>query len=423
MNKVGSIRTQLIEFEQRDTPLDKRYNNIYLNGANNLYPNEIEAAILASPTALKCSRTKAKFIAGREIKVNGSVVKYKDLKPLNNKGHNLYDYNENGSQSIANQGGVFVWVGFGFVGGKIKPTKWEVLDFAKCRISKEDDLDNEGRIYYGDFDGKKKVERWFYPFNPRESAIIEQVKKDAEKKDINIEDALPVHRGQVAFLNLNKNLVYPIAPIHAVYNDADSEYRIGTHTNREIRDGFLGKTMIITQGLDADGIIKVKKDVSEWLGAEGSSGMYHMHVDETDDISKVVELKQLQPQYNDKLFSDTVARLRANIISANEIPQILVDTNNGALFGTSGDAYEAAKVILDQITNSERQAWENFNAKLGLEFEIVPITHQEVAAQEIAEEIEQEIIEEKTIEELPVENKKANFFNRLQNYFNPKNKV
>lgn len=378
------VRAELYEFEKRVIKVEKRYHNLYLNGENNIYPNEYEMVTNASPTALKCQRIKSKFIGGKALKVRGVDVKYRELPSLNNKGHNAYDIIENASQYLAGQRGVYCWVGYGIEGEEIKPNKYEVLDFSMCRIVKEDDMENEGKIYYGDFESRKKVERFFYPFNSNQDVVKAQILRDFEilneknkKKDVtfDLDIAIQNYRGQIAFLNLDKSLVYPLHALHGAYLDADTEYRISIHTNKEVREGFLGKTMVITQNLDDDGIKKIKKDIPEWLGAEGGGGVFHFHVmDNVEDITKVLHIQQLKAQFDDKLFEATEKRTKSNIIGAFNIPAPLVDASDGALFGTSGDAYNELKKIMDDLTESDRQALENFFYKLGLEIEIVPIT-------------------------------------------------
>ena len=56
-----NIRAGLVELWHRVVKVDdKDANNIYINGENNAYPNEVERVINNSPTASRCARLMAK---------------------------------------------------------------------------------------------------------------------------------------------------------------------------------------------------------------------------------------------------------------------------------------------------------------------------------------------------------------------------
>lgn len=425
MEQKRSTRAKLIEFEPKKVEVNAKYNNIYYNGENNLYPNEYEAVMYASPTALKAHSIKTKFIAGRGLKINGVETKYKEQKSLNNKGHNVFDLVENASQSISSQRGVFIWVGYGLKDGEIIKKSYEVLDFSMCRISKEDSFENAGKVYYGDFTKREAVKQWFYPFNDDPGAVASQIKKDfdirkkdAKNKDIefNLISAIENYRGQVFYLNLDKNLVYPTHALHAVYRYADLEYQLSKYFNTNVKNGLLGKVAVLTQGLSDEVVKDVERDIREWLGPEGSDGVYHLDVTQADNLDNVLKVIQVSSNYNEKQFELTNKLAKNAIMGAFNVLPVLIDTADGALFGTSGEAYEAAKTIQDDLTKSDRNAIENAFYKIGLDIEIIPLT----AIDEIVEEQEQQVIEE-AVEEIVEENTipenaqlKKTLYNRLK---------
>ena len=386
-DNLKKYRSTLSEMWTRFTEVDKAQDNIYLNGYNNLYPNEVDAAIDNSPTARRCASVMSKFIAGKGLlNEDGTLVDLQAIGAVNKKGHTAFDIVRGASKSVTRQRGVFLWVGYGFKDGTIAPNAWEVLDFKMCRIAKEDTEENAGKIQYKDWRDTKKAKKdkstafdWFYPFNDKPEVVTSQILADARKAgktDISLEEAIKHFRGQVYFLNLDPELVYPISPIDGgTFNEADTEYRVTLHTNSEVRSGFMGKTAVLTQGLDEEAAEDVVRDIKGWLGAENSSNLYHLDVAQADDLDKVLKIMQVQPQYDEKIFIETTKRIRVNIFGAfNNIPEPLVISSGSALFGTNPETYEQMKMFYTEQTEEERQAIERMMSEVGLNFTIIPLS-------------------------------------------------
>lgn len=427
-NREARSRSRHVKFNnERKVVISNKQNNIYLNGEDNKYPNNHESVMFASPTALKAYRIKSKFTAGRGLKLNGVKIESKYQPSLNLKGHNVFDLVENSAQSTSSQRGVFMWVGYGVKDGKIQPSSYEVLDFNMCRISKEDDLENAGKIYYGDFSKGKKVDKWFYPFNSNKEVVKAQILRDfdiinediKEPKEFELSYAIHNYRGQVFFLNLDKNLVYPTHTLHATYEDAEVEYMLSEYFNKNIKGGFLGKKMIVYQGIDKEIWKEMDDDIIDWLGPEGSEGVYTLGVDQAESLDNVIKIIDVPTSYNEKQFEQTLKTVRNNIMGAFNVLSVLIDTSDKSLFGTSGDAYEAAKKIQDDLTEGDRNAIENMFYKIGLDIEIIPLTALDETVTEndteIIEEVAEEIVKEKE-EDTTTENKtkKESLFNRLK---------
>lgn len=183
---VGKVRAKLQELYTREIKVDKQNKNIYLNGDDNLYPYEIERAINNSPTATRAADIMQKFITGKGVE-NDVLVNKK-------KGYYLSDIVNLAGTDISIQNGFFIWVGYGLdlVGEEFVPVsnKLDVLDYSNTRISKEDDNEYNGRIYYKDYQCKKvnygkdrseTKDEWFYPYNSSPYIIIAQMKADARK--------------------------------------------------------------------------------------------------------------------------------------------------------------------------------------------------------------------------------------------------
>jgi len=389
MAKSNLVRATLKELWTRLIKPDKTINWIYLNGENNLYPNECERVILLSPTATRSANMFAKYVAGAGVRVSkGSpnIIAYKDLPFVNNKQQKITNIINIAAKSLSKHRGVFFWVGYGLKDAKLIPNQIEVLDYKKCRLSKEDASENKGKVYFHDWEaattlgGSKKNMKWFYPFNNNEDVILAQIKADAKEQskkagvEIELEEAIKNYRGQVFYLNLDSELIYSLSTIDSVYNEADTENRISLHSNNEVRTGFLGKTAVITNGLDEDTAKDVVSDVSKWLGAENSASLYHLDLEEVEDIDKAFKILQVGAQYNEKLFIETSKRLKTNIFGAfNNIPEPLVMSSASALFGTAADTYTEMKLFYSEQTETEREELQEALALLGFPVIIKPI--------------------------------------------------
>lgn len=375
------LYTRIIKpVEDKDSKIE-----VYWNGENNHYPTEIERVVNLSPSASRASKIMGKFISGKGLKDEA-----KDIIVNPHKTYKLSKIAYIAGQNMAKQGGVWIHRGFGFDDDlNLVPKTLDILDYAKCRKATDDDEGYSGKIIYKDycakktFGGKKESSKWFYPFNDSQEVIIAQIKSDyKEKGGEETEDLatmLPHYRGQVFYLNLTPEYEYALAPIDPVYNDADTEARIQTYTNKEVRTGFLGKTAVLTQGLDEETSKKVDEDVSKWLGDENSGGIYRLDVEQSNDLDNVLKVIQLKAQIDPKLFSDTKKELRSSILGAfNSIPELLVISGDGALFGTSGETYEQAKVFYNEQTSDERWMLSETLTFMGFPCEIEPIVNTDI---------------------------------------------
>lgn len=341
-NKVGKFVASIVELFTREVKAGGQ-KDIYKNDADNLYPNRVELVERNSVTAFAASNKLKSFIIGNgfvDTSFNDRVVnKAKRLKG--------YDFLSLLAHSLKTHRGAFVHVNYDMDG---EVNYLDVLDYKKCRISKEDSTGHPGKIYYHDWSGEKKFDRgdikcrWFYPFNKDVAIINEQRAKDAKaRKDETIEGLIRSYRGQVFFLNLDPTEVYPYAWVHPAYNDADNEYRISLYRNTNLRSGFLNKTMIIPNGLDEESQNDFDEAVRGWLGAENSSSVFVFKpkedVAELDNLIKTIELKGT---YDSKRFEKDEESVANNIRKSYlSIPKILIDPED-SFFGSSGEAFVKA---------------------------------------------------------------------------------
>lgn len=346
-NKIGKFVASLVElFSRTVDPSGEK--NIYLNDTDNLYPNRVELVERNSVTAFSASNKLKSFITGRGFlnsEYNEKIVNKK-------KGTSGYNFLSHVSNSLGTHRGVFVHVNYDIEGNV---NYLNVLDFKKCRIAKEDAFGYPGKIYYKDWENKKKFSmstsgskegRWYYPFNSDPEIVMKQRLNDVKLEKISnptAEDLLTHYRGQVFFLNLDEMEVYPYAWLHPAYNDADNEYRISLYRNTNLRTGFLNKTILIPNGLDKETQNEFDESVREWLGAEGTSSVFVLKPgEEVLDPSKLITAVELKGSFDSKRFENDEIAVANNIRKSYlSIPKILIDPED-SFFGSSGEAFKEA---------------------------------------------------------------------------------
>lgn len=345
-------RASIIELFNRAIGLKDKRTKVYYNGDNDNYPSEIRRVIQNSVTATAAAKTMANFIVGKGPSINPEVNKM--------KGYTLYDISEMAADDIAEQKGVYFHVNYDIEGN----TNYiDVLDYERCRISKEDDLGYGGLIYYYPDLTKPREFKSFYPFNSKIEVINAQRRKDATYKgEVIVADLVNKYRGQVFFLNLEPKKVYPLAYVDPVYNDADSEFRVGEFKNTTIRKGFIGKVVATVLKTDDEkerkGIDKALKDL---LGSENSGNLMKLEteVDADGKLMEVIRFDKVDSNIDDKLFAHTEKSIQENILTAfNNVPKQLVMSADSALFGSSGDALREMQLFYQSQVRNERMKLE-----------------------------------------------------------------
>lgn len=344
--KLGKYFASIIELFNREIkPIGDK--NIYENDVDNLYPNRVEIIEKNSVTAISASGKLKAFIVGKGF-VNQSFNEMIVNKPKKMKGYHFLDKVAN---SLKTHKGAYIHVNYDFEG---KVNYLDVLPYKKCRRSKEDDLGNNGLIYYKDwskgqekgFATKKENTKWFYPYNSDNKIILDQRKRDLKEANIKSPkdtDIITEYRGQVYFLTLEEDEIYPSAWINPAYNDADSEFRLSLYRNTGFRNGFLDKTIVIPNGLDEETSTELEEEMRKWLGSENSSSLFMFAPDTVvDDPSKIITVVSLKGSYDSKRFDTDEKALANNIRKAYlTIPKILIDPED-SFFGSSGEAFKEA---------------------------------------------------------------------------------
>ena len=375
------VRATLIELWKKVTPF-KTQENVFWNGESNSYSEEMELAVGNSPTGSRAKEMFSKFVYGKGIS--------NDLNPKFSNGVLLSEIAKDVIDDVVVQNGAFIHTTYGIDTDAeneviFMPKQPKSLDYNKCRISKEDDDENKGMILYQNFNKldtsltakQKKQSKKYYPFNPNQLVVMAQINADAKSAGYQGEDwvgKIKHYRGQVMYLNLTPKYRYAISKFDSVFNDLDTEYRLGIYSNTMTRGGFLGKTAVLTQGLDEEMANKIKEDIALWLGTEGSAGVYHLDVEQIESLDNVLKILQVKSQFDHKQFESVTTALRRNILgAANNLPEGLAFADTNSLFGGTGEQYKQMKLFYWEQCEWERQKIEEAFWKFGFNFNFLDI--------------------------------------------------
>lgn len=374
------VRATLIELWKKITPFKER-EKVYWNGENNDYSEEMERVVSNSPTGSRAREMFSKFIFGSGI-ANDLNIKFDNGVLLAEIAKDVID-------DVVVQNAAFIHTTFGIELNEegemiFLPKQPKSLNYHRCRISDDDDDGNEGTILYKIYNKKdasitkkeKDIEKRYYPFNPKQSVVKAQITADAIKAGYEGEDwseKIKHYKGQVMYLNLTPKNRYAVSKFDSVFNDLDTEYRISVYFNTSTRGGFLGKLAVLTQGLDEEKAEDIKKDIAGWLGAEGSSDIYHLDVESIESLDNVLKIINVPSQFNDKQFAVVKPDIRRNILgAANNLPEGLAFANENTLFAGSGESYVQMKDFYWEQCEWERQKVEDAFWKLGFTFNFLP---------------------------------------------------
>lgn len=328
---------------------------IHHNGVNNNYPELVDALTVNSVTAREASKLMARYITGRGFgdDLNNIAVHSED-------GISLLRLLQDISKSIADHRGVFIHVNWN-AAFEIKDVK--VLPFADCRVGRKDSNRYAGKILVcEDWSDKKKTKeaKEVHVYNPKQKVIQAQVDAAGGWNKYN---------GQILYVHRDSG-TYPLANLHPCLEDADSEKQASLFKNTSLRKGFFGKMLVVTKPMIDDNITPedpeykeqvnardtFRETLQEFIGAENVDGILHFELEaDSDDINDNIMFKQIDSNIDDKLFAHTENTVTDNIrMCYNNVPAALIRSQDGKMFGSSGDAFKAMKLFYQEQTEDER---------------------------------------------------------------------
>ena len=375
------MKLSLAEIIKRNVVKLDKEKGIYNNGIDNSYPQRVERLINNSVTA-KCAADKLKsFIIGdgfSDESLNSIVVSSNELGDVT-----LYKLLSQIAHDISRQKAAAVQVGYNAL---VEKTSIEFVPYKYCRYGKKDSNDYSGLIHVYDNWEKsadmkynlKDVDR-INAYNPLKNVVQSQFNKYGRN-----------YKGQLSVLRLDDEMVYPLSFIDTVIEDADTESQIKLFKNTELRKGFFAKYIMYHSKFNTiEEQDAAKAILKKFESGDHESSILMLEAEFNADGTMVegssVKFDKLEQNINNDLFSTYEKTVSNNIRKAFlNIPSILIEQQEGALFGSSGEAMETAFRIYNSETYNIRflvSQWltdlfkNSVTDKLnGANFEIKPLT-------------------------------------------------
>ena len=358
------MKVQVLDIIKRLVKWDKKL-EIYTNGEDNAYPERVDRLINNSVTAKMSLEIMIQYIIGKGF---GEADNFKI-----NETQKLIEFATDLADDLAKNRGAFIHWDYNLNFEKLNPT---LLPFEKCRIGKKDSKDYNSKILFkNDWNNSKENAVVFDVYNSNPEIVASQIKKAG---------AIEKYKGQVQYINLDRNYYYPLSRIDSVMNDCDSESQAAIYKNMLLRKGFFGKQIVVTPPLidndlpefiyndlgvptrnneyyrrqtEAD---EIKQTIESFIGAENAGGAMLIQLPDLqgsiDDIFKVITINS---EVNDKMFEYTENSISKNILMAfNNLPVALVKSPDSAMFGNSGASLLEAKKMYWENTSKERSLLE-----------------------------------------------------------------
>lgn len=332
-------------------------NGIMKFGENNDYPYIIEKLINGSITAKASANTYSKFLVGNGFapEIN-SIIIGKDER---NKPVTVLGLLRKVCDQISNHYGVFIHCNQNL---QRKNVNLSIIPVKYCRFAKLDDTGYTSKIAVcNNWDEKKtpdpKALKSYNVYNVNEQAFNAQIKALPGNT---LEEKVKNFKGQVYFMFLDNQYLYPLSPFDACYLDMDTENQISIFKNNMTRNGMLKKTVLRVAAPNSDEErSSLKREIKNWLGSDGSSTItLEDEIDPaTGEIKKsgAFAIDSIDSNIDDKLFENWQKQLANNIRkSMKALPAVLIDYEESKLGTTSGEAIIQATNFYNAITKDDR---------------------------------------------------------------------
>lgn len=391
----------LIEIAKRVVKWDQKL-EIYQNGVDNAYPERMDRYKNNSITARMASIMMKQYVVGQGI----------DNQNDNKLGDSTYiETLKDISSDVVDNRGVFIHLKYN---AALEVVSHKIIPFSKCRLGKKDSNEYNGKILVCDDWSAKKI-------NKEDVSVIDVFNKDKNVLDAQIKAAggIEDYKGQILYVNMDKEFYYPLSRIHPVYNDCDSEAQSSIFKNTSLRRGFFGKTLIVTRPLGGDGYIETDSDdprvqrqqrelesereefkntIQDFIGAENNGNALHLEMDFAGEkLDDAILFKNIDANIDDKLFEYTENSASKNILMAyNNIPIALVKSPDSALFSNSGASLTVAKETYQENTTLERKLVETLFNKIttlygdSTQYTITPLITAQTESRDLEAEAEEE---------------------------------
>lgn len=360
---MAKVSVVSLHKESRRTESNKYKGYPFLaNGEKNDYPTMIELLVGGSATAKACAGVIADFIYGKGFSLEAEAratarqqrTRFrKDTLYINDKRETPNDLLKKVARSLSYHKGVFVQVNYNQL---FQKTSVQVLPYRYCRLGARDSNNYRGKVlYYENWDNlqdKKEVDKNVKAidlYDPSPKVIQEQV--DAAGGWDN-------YKGQVYFLNLDRNDSYPLAWADVVLLDCESEMLSTKYTRNGFKKGFFGTYAFVTSTMNSDeDRDEFRDNLRNSIGVEAEQSVFHFELEmKGDKLEDQVLVKPIESNVKADLFEYADKKTANNIRKTyGNIPPVLIDFVEGKLGNTSGDSLKEARIFMQEQMQEERQ--------------------------------------------------------------------
>lgn len=345
---MAKVKSTAQKVTQRIATIDQV--GFYVNkyDFDNKYPQRVIDISNDSGTAQACLELKRKFVFGGGLKnldfykskVNPTTTADKFLRNL------IDDYSK--------LGGCAIHFNYNMVGQKTTIT---FVPFEYCRTVPTGHKE-EGKIaMYSDWGHSKRLK-----FSPSDVTYINSYNPKSavqEMEAVGIEN----YKGQIYYWTPN-GAIYPLSPFDSVLEDMLTEAQTKKFKHSTSANNFLASHLLITGKSESDEEAEqFDENLRQFQGGEGSGTIM---VIERESEGETIELKKIEIQDYDGLYSFTEDSSVSSIIRRFLIPPVLLLRVAGSL-GTSkeiSDAYDYYNVI----TSDDRLLMEELLTEMFTDF-------------------------------------------------------
>lgn len=328
-------------------------------GKNNDYPYVAEKLINGSITAKAAANIYAKFLTGNGF--NDIINKIVIGKDERNKPVTVLNMLRKAAMSFAYNNGCYIHANQNM---EAQNTNLSIVPFKYCRFTKIDDTGYTAKIaVYNNWDKhakrfeKEKVKE-YNVYNVEPNAFAAQVADYGGDADTNVK----AWKGQIYFLFLDDQYLYPLSPFDVCYLDCDTENQISIYKNNMTRNGMLKKTVLrLAEPSTTEDEAHLKSELKKWQGAEGATmlTLFDDFDPTTGDVKATGSFKidTIDSNIDAAAFGEWQKELANNIRkSMKALPAILIDYEEGKLSTTSGESIVQATNFYNAITKDDRAA-------------------------------------------------------------------
>ena len=341
------MKATIVDLQQREKVLLDKQRGIFNNGVDNAYPQRVERIINNSVTA-KAAVDKAKaFFVG-----DGFVDTILNDIIINEDGTTLYEILTQISHSVSRQKAASIQVQYN---ANYDVAGLKNIPYRNVRIGKKDSNGYSGLMHvYSNWEKRdgdifKPQDAWkLNVFNPIKKVVAAQFDDN--------------YMGQVAMLKLDDDFVYPLAQIDPTLEDADTEAQIKNFKNGELRGGFFAKYLVYHTAFESEeDQANFKKTLTEFQGGDHKKSLLLIPATFDEQGNFVadanIKLEKIEQNINDKIFESYEKSVANNIRkSIWNIPSILIEQQDSAMFGSSGEAMKAAFELYNSETRMIRKS-------------------------------------------------------------------